>query len=245
MFTLRYPYRRDRYQVYGATVHAFGGALTAGPGRLPLLARGLASIVNQHRRRPFDVLHGLWADEPGFLAAAAGRLLGAPAVVSLLGGELLGLRDVGYGGQLRRINRWLVRVALRGAALVTVGSTYLCRLAHPHIIPERLHVMPLGVDTGMFYPDSARANPTPLVEGDIKLLHVASLVPVKDQATLLRAFSHVVDQAPEAHLHIVGDGPLRPDLEEFAASVGVATHDTCHGAMVRADRPARSSPGCS
>lgn len=238
VFTLRYPYRRDTYQVYGATVHAFGGALTAGSGRLPLLARALASIVRQHRRRPFDVLHGMWTDEPGFLAVTAGRLLRVPAVVSLLGGELVGLPDIGYGGQLSHINRWLIRVALRGATCVTAGSTHLCRLAQPYVPPGRLRLMPLGVDTEMFHPEPTPTNPTSLTEGESKLLNVASLMPVKDQATLLRALSRVVDQAPGVHLHIVGDGPLRRDLESLAESLGVAHRVSFHGAVSHDRMPA-------
>ncbi|MEZ4768392.1 MAG: hypothetical protein R2844_08195 [Caldilineales bacterium] len=56
-----------------------------------------------HGGQPFDLLHGLWADEPGFTAAAAaGRLLHRPAAVSILGGELVGFPDITYGGQLSR-----------------------------------------------------------------------------------------------------------------------------------------------
>ncbi len=229
VFTLRYPHRRGTYRVYGATVHAFGGALAAGSGRLSLLGKALAEIVKRGRHHPFDVLHALWADEPGFLAVVASRLLGVPAVVSLLGGELVSLPDIGYGVQLSPIGRWLVRIALRGAARITVGSTYLRRLALPHVAPDRLQVLPLGVDTRLFYPVPQPPNPTPLVEGKHKLLNVASLVPVKDQATLLQALSRVVPWVPGAHLHIVGEGPLRRELQHLATALGIGEHVTFHG----------------
>src|SRR5258706_13290380 len=67
VFALRYPPRRDAYQVYGAQVYAIGGrSHTAGVGRCLLLGRTLAAGVGQHRTRPFDVLHAIWADETGF-----------------------------------------------------------------------------------------------------------------------------------------------------------------------------------
>ncbi len=100
VLTLRYPHERRRYQVYGATVHALGGATAAGFRRLPLMTRAIAALGRAHRQAPFEVLHGLWADEPGFLAVRAGRLLGVPAVVSLLGGEMVAFPEIGYGGQL-------------------------------------------------------------------------------------------------------------------------------------------------
>ncbi len=103
-------------------------------------------------RRTFDVLHGLWADEPGFLAVSAGRLLGVPAVVSLLGGELVALPEIGYGGQLSRSNRWLTGQALRHAHAVTTGSELLREIAAPCVGRGRLAVQPLGVDTHLFCP---------------------------------------------------------------------------------------------
>lgn len=156
VFTLRYPYRRAVYPVYGATVHALGGATAGGLRRLPLLARALAAIARQHRRAPFDVLHGLWADEPGFLAVLAGRLLGAPTVVSLLGGELVGFADIDYGGQLSRVNRWLTGQALRRAQRVTVGSATLHALAAGLVNADRLATLPLGVDTALFTSQTLR-----------------------------------------------------------------------------------------
>src|SRR5262245_57768601 len=219
VFTLRYPHHRSSYPVYGATIHAFGGALVGGAGRVPLLGRALAGISRQARRRRFDVLHGLWADEPGFLAVAAGRLLGTPAVVSLLGGELVAMPDICYGGQLSRINRWLIRLALRGAGYVTAGSAYLRQLAQAQVSADRLRTAPLGVDTALFHPDTESASPASSEE--IKLLHVASLSPVKDQATLLRAAARLQAQGRSVVLELVGAGALEPTLRALAAQLGV------------------------
>jgi glycosyltransferase involved in cell wall biosynthesis len=219
VFTLRYPHRRGSYSVYGATVHAFGGALVGGAGRAPLLGRALADISNQARRRSFDVIHGLWADEPGFLAVVVGRLLGAPAVVSLLGGELIAMPDIGYGGQLSRINRWLIRLALRGAACVTAGSAYLRQLAQPHVAAPRLRITPFGVDTALFHPGSESVGPSSSKQ--IRLLHVASLSPIKDQVTLLRAAAHLQAQGQSFVLEVVGAGSLEPALRALAEQLGV------------------------
>ena len=89
VFTLRYPHRRSSYQFDGATVHAFGWATTGGLRRLRLLQTAVAAIRREHRRQPFDLFHGLWADEPGFVATAAGRLL-AQAVSGLDPGRRTG-----------------------------------------------------------------------------------------------------------------------------------------------------------
>jgi hypothetical protein len=64
VFALRYPHRRERYEVYGATVHPCGGADARGLDRGPLLARAYRAIRAEARRRPFDLYHAFWADEP-------------------------------------------------------------------------------------------------------------------------------------------------------------------------------------
>ncbi len=59
---------------------------------------------------------------------------------------------------------------------------------------QRLEVIPLGVDTTLFNMHDSRAI---TLSGSPVLLHVASLYPVKDQATLIRALPAVLKQFPD------------------------------------------------
>ncbi len=236
VFALRHPPLREEYTAFGARVRPFAWGRAGALRRPLLLARALARIVAEGRTRGFDVLHGFWADEPGYLAVAAGRALGVPAVVSLLGGELVALRDIGYGTWLSPIGRALVRRALRRADAITVGSLTMGHLASRFAPAERLHPLPLGVDTRLFHPDDGSPRSITL-SGSPSLLHVASLVPVKDQATLLRAFARAAAGLPGSHLHLVGDGPLRGELEALAAALGVGARVTFHGEVAHERLP--------
>lgn len=227
VFALRYPPRRDTYQVLGVTVHPLAGGRTAAAGRMSLLAHALGSIVTRARHRRFDLIHGLWADEPGFLASIAARVLRLGSVVSLMGGELVGFPDLGYGGQLSRFNRWLVRFALRSATQVTVGSNYLADLALAQVPADRLTVLPLGVDTDLFKP--GLGNSALRLAGEHPVLHVGSLTRVKEQAVLLRAIAKAIPDVHGLHLHVVGDGPCRTSLEKLAGELSVADRVTFHG----------------
>ena len=177
------------------------------------------------------MLHGLWADEAGAVAVAAARLLRVPSVVSLMGGELVAFPDIGYGGRLSRLGRRLLPRTLRGASRVTVGSESLRRLAAQHVPRERLARLPLGVDTSLFRPGPPLPGGGPLFQGAVRLLCVASLTPVKDHATLLRALARVARDVPDVHLHLVGDGQLRSELGQQAEELGVAPRVTFHGAV--------------
>jgi glycosyltransferase involved in cell wall biosynthesis len=229
VFALRYPHPRATYRVDGAVVHAFGGAIARRWRRAGLLARAFARILREHGRRPFHLYHALWADEPGVLAVAAARLRSTPSVVSLMGGELVGLRDLEYGGQLSPVNRAMTRHVLRRASCVTAGSEYLRRLAadrfgHPGVVR-----LPLGVDTRRFRPEREAGEEPVLGTDGPNLLSVASLLPVKDQDTLLGALARAAPGVPGLRLHLVGEGPLGDRLQRRAAELGIADRVTFHG----------------
>jgi glycosyltransferase involved in cell wall biosynthesis len=231
VFALRFPHRRASYPIYGSTVEAFGGAGVRGLARLPLLMRAIAAIRREHRREPFDVLHAFWADEPGFVAVRAARSLGVSSVVTLLGGELVSLPEIGYGGRRSRLNRFLAAKALEGASRVTAGSTYLASLARPLATPS---ILPIGVDLDRFCPGEASPS---LLAGKTRLLHVASLVPVKDQRTLLQAFARVSRAVPDSALNVVGSGPLENELKSLSKALGVEGRVVFHGAVAHHELP--------
>jgi glycosyltransferase involved in cell wall biosynthesis len=231
VFALRYPGRRASYSVYDARVESLGGAETRGASKIPLLARAVAAIRRAHRLKPFDALHAFWADEPGYVAVRAARSIGVPSVVTLLGGELVALPEIGYGGRRSILNRFFAAKALRGATRVTAGSTTLASLARPRAEPS---ILPIGVDLTRFHPGAGVPS---LLAGKPPLLHVASLVPVKDQRTLLLAFALVSRSFPGAALNVVGGGPLRSELEAFAESLGIGRRVVFHGAVPHHDLP--------
>lgn len=233
IFSLRYPHRRDVYRVYGATVHSFGGGLDSDWRTLRLWGQALAAIRAEARRGRFDVFHAFWLQDSGTVATFASLLTRTPALLSLGGAEMARLPDIGYGEQLHPRQAALMRFSLRHAAWVTGGSRYVLDLTRPHLPPaavEKLRLAPLGVDTTRF-------SPSPLPRGRSEgrdgphLLHVGSLVPVKDQATLLRALRRVVDSAPTAQLTIVGDGPLAGRLRALCHELGLETQVRFTGAV--------------
>jgi glycosyltransferase involved in cell wall biosynthesis len=231
VFALRYPHCRATYPIYSSRVEAFGGSGARGLARLPLLHRAIAAIRREHRREPFDVLHAFWADEPGYVAVRAARSVGISSVVTLLGGELVALPEIDYGGRRSRLNRFLAARALAGASRVTAGSTYLASLARPRAKAE---ILPIGVDLDRFSP----GEPSPsLLVGKTRLLHVASLVPVKDQRTLLSAFARVRRAIPDCALNVVGTGPLQSELKSLSRALGIEGGVRFHGAVAHHELP--------
>lgn len=228
VYTLRYPHSKRQYQIFGARVRSFGGSTSAGWQRIPLLGRAIKTILADARRQSFSILHGLWADEAGFVAAMAARSCKKPVLVSLMGGELVGMPAIGYGVQLSRSGRVLTNLSLRLASGVSAGSPQLLEQAENRVSLARLHWMPLGVDLALFVPAPTH-TPTPAS----RLVHAASLTAVKDQNTMLEAFALArTALAPlEISLHIAGDGPLRYALVTRARELGIDDHVQFYGAV--------------
>jgi glycosyltransferase involved in cell wall biosynthesis len=88
---------------------------------------------------------------------------------------------------------------------------------------ERIQVIWNGEDLAAFAPGpSTLRSELGVPESDCVVTAVGSLTPVKDHRTQLAAFALVAARHPAARLLIVGDGPLRPELEALARSSGGA-----------------------
>lgn len=233
--SVRYPGRAGRYRLFGAEIIALGGGPRQGRRSLPVWGGVLRTLAAEHRRDRFDLLHAFWANETGALTALAGRVLGIPSVMSLAGGEMVGLRDIGYGGQLVRTERWKARTAMALARLVTAGSRYLLDLAArkaPGGVSGKLRLAPLGVDLNLFHPGhTATAQP------QLRLVHVGSLVPVKDQGTLLQALARMRAGGLPVRLEVAGRGPMEGRLRKLAEQLGLEDAVTFVGEVPHHELP--------
>jgi glycosyltransferase involved in cell wall biosynthesis len=216
----------------GATVRTIGAGSEAGPlGRSAVLARGVRAVLRLHRRRPIDLVHALWGDEAGAVAAVSARLVRRPSMVSFLGGELARIPDIGYGAALGVGGRWTVATALRLGDVVTAGSSTLRDSVRERGPRGTVALLPLGVDVTLFRPAE---EPRP---GPPTILFVGSLEPVKDPAAALRTFAAVARDRRDLRLTIVGDGGLRRSLEDLSMGLGVADRLAFLGQLPRARMP--------
>ncbi len=204
------------------------GARIENIGRHGTRRRALAALHRAHRRAPFAVLHALWSSTPGALTVLAGRLLGVPTLVHVVGGELVALPQIGYGGCLSWRGRLRERWVLRHADRVAVPS-------RPLLAPlERLGVrgvrVPLGIDRNRW---PVRA-PRPRAPGaPARLVQVASLNRVKDQTTLLQALARLRDAGVPFHLDLVGEDVLGGEMQRLAAQLGLAAQVSFHGLLLQ------------
>ncbi len=233
VYTITYPHRSENYAVKGVPVRSFGDGRTGRFAELSRWLRTLKAIGRNHRERPFDVVHGFWADSGGLVAALAGKRLGIRSILTVMGGELIHEPRAGYGKSRRLIAGNVARLAARLATIVNVSSAYHRTriLAEPARIDPL--VVPLGVDISLFRED---VPPCPLA-GEPSALFVGSLVAVKGHGYLLQAVARVARQWPRFHLHLVGKGALESDLRQHVAALGLERHVTLHGPVEHHELP--------
>jgi glycosyltransferase involved in cell wall biosynthesis len=144
-------------------------------------------------------VHGYFAHHPAAVARAAAGLLGVPYGFSA------------HALDARKVTADELRLLSAGATVVVacnsdVAATLAGSGARPALLPH-------GVDTTRFRPAPPPAGP------EMAVLAVGRCVEKKGFGGLLQAMA--LTRRP-SRLRIVGDGPLRPELEEAARRLGVA-----------------------
>jgi glycosyltransferase involved in cell wall biosynthesis len=183
--------------------------------RAALFGRLAAATLGGQRPRVVYTIHGFAA--PHYAPPRRQLLLGVEQTLAPL------------------VDRFIAVSHHEKGALVAAGVTQ----------PDRVCVVWNGIDIARFQAEATdvatvRAALGVPLEATL-LTSVCRLFKPRDFDTLLRAVRQVVDgklheRAPDVHLLIVGDGPLRAEIEAQVATLGLTQHVTLAG--WRRDLPA-------
>jgi len=129
-----------------------------------------------------------------------------------------------YGLPHRALHAWATPRAYREASLVLALSPDMARRAAAYgAEPDRIAHVPVAVDVEELglSPEST-AEATASGSGPLRLLYVGRFAPEKDLATLLHACATLRSRDVPFTLSLVGEGPLRPELEAAVARHGIS-----------------------
>ncbi|MFN3886643.1 MAG: glycosyltransferase [Aquabacterium sp.] len=169
-----------------------------------------------------DVLHA-HLPNAHLLSALVGKLCGKPVLTTI------------HGRQLSTLDLEVHRAAATHFSVV-------CRQTHLHALglgvpPSQLHLIPNGADTATFTPSKERRGPLRqglgIPEDAVLVGQIGRLSPEKGPDVFLRAALAAHGAAPDVHFVLVGEGPLRADLQELVARLGLASR--VHFAGLRQD----------
>lgn len=158
------------------------------------------------RRRSIDVVHAQQSNSPLVAAVGSTRLWSLPSVCT----PMTAHPELGWAGTARvgaRARRWWYRPTTRWIA----KSDEIARLLEPYAA-GCVDRIPNGVDTDTYSPGPRRAGGPPTA------LFVGRLDRPKRVDLLLDAWARA---GSHARLRLVGDGPLRGELEERSRALGL------------------------
>lgn len=201
-----------RLEALGVEVHVVDlGALISfrAVARLAALLRRLAPAVVQS--------HGARSN---FYTRLAARLAAAPTVVSTVHNAL---GDYPVSPLRLALYRALDRLTLPLTACVVCVAAALAR-----DYPGRAVVIPNGIDLDDFDPGGVRGSAGELrhrfgLWGGPIVGFVGRLTPQKDPLTFVRVLAALRQARPDVQGLVVGDGPLRPEVEQAARARGLSS----------------------
>jgi|SRR5579863_1975122 len=178
-------------------------------GLHPVNLLGLWDLFRLFRRESFDVVHA-HSSVAGVLARLAARLSGVPVVIFTLHGYAsLDVRRSALRPFLWMVEKLMDRFTDYYAAICSdVEQTWIARGI---VSPERVAVIYNGVDPETVCrpidPDAKRAELNIPLNAPI-IGTIGRLEPQKATDHLVRVFPSILSVFPDAHLVIVGNGPL-------------------------------------
>ena len=193
---------------------------------LPMVSRpfnghlcGMAITEAMARFAP-DVVLSYWLYPDAFGAMRAASRLGIPWVAGARGSDLR-VRDA--------VSRMLTGQVVRRARRLLVVSEDLRRVAIERYgaAPDRTITIPNGCNAAIFHPASRSEARRQLGidEGAKLIVYVGRLVAEKGLRELLEATAMLSQAHPRVELALIGDGPLRDELDQSARRIaGVPVH---------------------
>jgi glycosyltransferase involved in cell wall biosynthesis len=177
------------------------------------LPRPLA--VRKLRRLLPSLIHAHFGID-GVEVAPYARQLDLPLIITLHGHDITKYRwwwEQNHGGRhMRSYPKKLIALsASRSVHMISVSEAIRDAAIEFGISREKITTIHTGVDTNRFRPSGL-----PIEARKPRVLFVGRLVEKKGCKILLDAMTQVQRDVPNCELVIVGDGPLRKHLEDFA-----------------------------
>ena len=157
------------------------------------------------RRESFDIIHCHFVIPTGLLAYLATGRHGTPYVLTSHGSDIPGYNPDRFKKE-HHLTTPLLRRIMRRAALITAPSQYLRGLMNQACGPFDILHIPNGINLDRF-----KVKPK-----QRRILMTGRLLPRKGFQNVLAALDGV---DTDYEVHIAGDGPMRPALEEQAGKL--------------------------
>jgi len=172
----------------------------------------LPQLLWAHLRHRFDLLHCHAAYPQGYIAWSFHRLTGVPYLIAPYGTEIV------RGERERNVAKVEARIRStvpKAAASIAISRYIADELISADAPPERVHVIPCGVDVASY------AQAEPYRRARPYLFMMGRMHRVKGIDYLLQAWKIIESQLPGIDLLIAGGGPELERYRSLAGELGI------------------------
>lgn len=238
-FQMDFLVRTTQEQAYDAEIRSLGGRVLPCPGhdRPWRFARRFREVLQKYG--PYDVVHTHLPYYSGFVLRLAARH-GVPIRIAHSHNDLQvadASRSSVWHGYVRLMRSWILQYStVRLAASRVAADSLFGPSWHQD---ERSLVLYCGIDLDAFEPvhNAAETRQALGIPVDaIVIGHIGRFAWQKNHRFLLQVAAKAMEEESRTRALLVGEGPLRAEIEQQAASLGIADRVAFTGA--RADVPA-------
>ena len=181
--------------------------------------RILPRLINVFRNQQTDVVITVGAGDKMFWGRLAAKFAKVPVICSAL-------HSTGWPDGVGKLNRLLTNITDGFIACANNHAKYM--VEHECFPKSKVFTIPNGVDTLRFKPDDSLRgwlrNELNLPD-DAKLVGiVAALREEKNHSQLVLAARDILREHPNTHFIVVGDGPMRGEIENTIGENGLTAH---------------------
>jgi glycosyltransferase involved in cell wall biosynthesis len=237
-FRIDFLVHTDRSGAYDDEVRALGSTIIPclNPERPWRYGPRFKRLLHEHG--PYDVVHSHVYHYSGLILRWAEQA-GVPI-------RIAHSHNTVYPGLRHAVSRWtygramthlIDRHATAGLGCSDEAASVL--FGRGWKADRRFRTFFCGIDEAPFRIaiDAAKVRASVGVPADAPIIgHVGRMDPQKNHAFLLEVFRAITRRRPDARLLLIGDGPLRPELEARSRSLGI--HDKIVWCGLRSDVPA-------
>lgn len=167
------------------------------------------------KKYQFDLINAQFVIPSGLPAVLLAKWFHIPFVLSFIGGDLYdpskGISPHRYG-----IFRWMIRkISKHADAKTAISQDTKTRAIELHGVDPAISVIPIGLVPSFAQPADLLTYGIPT--DTFVCISIGRLVARKGYETLIEAWRNV----PDAHLIIIGDGPLKRKLEQIVVNASL------------------------
>lgn len=200
VLALQYPFEEKAYEWKGVQVISFNGRNRGRQHRLALWLSVWRRLQAIRRKNSITGILSFWLGECALVGKIFSRRYGIPHFTWLLG------QDAKAGNRYAR----LVKPA---AGELIALSDFIADTFEKNYSTRPLHVIPVGIDTGMLLLKTQ--------ERSIDVMGAGSLIPLKRYDVFIKVIHSLAAKNPGIRAVICGDGEQRQTLQQMVRQLGL------------------------